>query len=1013
MLYGTARPTNNQARQAIRSATLMDEKTCLETLIKAAYFPLSFKTRVANRAKTLIEGIRSHQRGFGVDAFMAEYSLSSQEGVALMCLAEALLRIPDARTSDQLIQDLLGNADWETHQGHSDSLFVNASTWGLMMTGHLLQDTQQSNKGVLTQLAQRTGEQVIRAAITQAMKILGEMFVLGRTIEEALDRAKTGERAGYCYSYDMLGEAARTQERADQYFAAYHAAIAAAGSQATGLGPENGPGISVKLSALHPRFEFAQRERVLTEMVPKLINLAKQAKDANIGFAIDAEEAERLDLMLDVIDLISAAPSLAGWNGLGLALQSYQKRALPIIEWLSKIATRDNRQFMVRLVKGAYWDSEIKWAQVAGLKGYPVFTRKANTDVSFMACAKALAQAPDAFYPAFATHNAHTLASVLELMGDRRDFELQRLHGMGDDLYEPLMASTQNPPRVRVYAPVGSHEELLAYLVRRLLENGANTSFVNRTADKDAPIEDLIADPVETALKTVPAHHPNIPLPRDLFGSKRLNSQGIDLADPMALEALEVELANAIIPSEKTEGAPAKPLAQILEVARGAQLEWDALGGNRRAEILEGAADLFEQNRGLMLKLLIREGGKTLPDAIAELREAVDFLRYYAGQARKDFVRPLDLPGPTGELNQLALHGRGAFICISPWNFPLAIFTGQVAAALAAGNSALAKPASATPIVAKVAIDLLHQAGVPSSVLHFTPANGAAFSQALMTHPHIGGVAFTGSSKTAQSINRALADRDGPIVPLIAETGGQNAMIVDSSALPEQVTRDVLASAFQSAGQRCSALRVLFVQDDVADRQIAMIAKAMAELRVGDPALLSTDVGPMIDQDAVQTMQAHVAKMELEGTAIGQTPLPKDLPPGPYFAPIAFEIDRIDRLEGEVFGPILHVIRFAGDRLDAVVDSINGTGFGLTLSVHSRLQSTIDRVTQRAHVGNLYINRNQIGAVVGVQPFGGEGLSGTGPKAGGPRYLHRFATERTISNDTTASGGNAALLSLE
>jgi len=1013
LLYGKVRPLNDQARQAIRSATLMDEQACLERLIPEARVPPSFRQRVSERAKRLIKDIRSHQGGFGVDAFMAEYSLSSREGVALMCLAEALLRIPDAETADRLIEDLIGGNDWQTHQGHSSSVFVNASTWGLMLTGKLLSDRRENWPTALAGLVKRTGEPVIRTAITQAMKLLGEMFVLGQTIEEALSRAKAGERAGYRHSFDMLGEAARTQAHADGYFAAYHAAIEAIARQAPQGGPQKAPGVSVKLSALHPRFEFAQRERVLNEMTPRLIELAERAKAADIGLTIDAEEADRLDLTLDVIDRISASDALKGWNGLGLAVQAYQKRALPVIAWLADIAKRDGRRFMVRLVKGAYWDSEIKRAQIAGLADYPVFTRKVNTDVSFMACAKALAADAEAFYPAFATHNAHTLAFVLELMSGRTDFELQRLHGMGDDLYEPMMAARAKPPRVRIYAPVGNHNELLAYLVRRLLENGANTSFVNRLSDRDAPIESLIADPVEQAETNAPARHPKIPAPPDLFGSERRNSKGLDLTDPMALEALEIDLTNAVMPNQAPPQCDAADMENSLETARGSQPEWDALGGTERAAILHRAADLFERERGLLLKLLIAEGGKVLADAQAELREAVDFLIYYGNLAKQDFTHPQDLPGPTGETNQISLHGRGVFACISPWNFPLAIFTGQVAAALAAGNGVLAKPASATPLIAQEAVRLLHEAGAPQTVLHFTPTSGGVFSQAVLSHPHLAGVAFTGSTETAQSINRTLAGREGALAPLIAETGGQNAMIVDSSALPEQVTRDVLISAFQSAGQRCSALRVLYLQEDIAERQIEMIAGAMAELTVGDPSLLSTDIGPMIDDAAVETMRAHAAELELVGQALAETPLPETLPEGAFFAPVAYEIDRIDRLEKEIFGPILHIIRYPANRLDAVVDAINGTGFGLTLSIHSRLESTIEKIAKRARVGNLYVNRNQIGAVVGVQPFGGEGLSGTGPKAGGPRYLHRFATERTVSTDITASGGNPVLLSLD
>ncbi|MHA1153689.1 MAG: bifunctional proline dehydrogenase/L-glutamate gamma-semialdehyde dehydrogenase PutA, partial [Alphaproteobacteria bacterium] len=895
--------------------------------------------------------------------------------------------------------------------------------------------------GTLKRLVRNSGEPMIRGGITQAMRILGRQFVMGRTIEEALARARDDEKRGYRHSYDMLGEAAYTMVDAECYFEAYRAAIAAIGKAAGGGGVIAAPGISVKLSALHPRYEFAQAERARNELTPRLLELAREAKRYDIGLTVDAEEASRLDLSLDVIEAVAGDAALRGWDGFGLAVQAYQKRAPALIDWLAELAARHRRRLMLRLVKGAYWDSEIKLAQEAGLDGYPVFTRKISTDVCFLACAQRLFAAPKAFYPQFATHNAHSLAAVIELAGGSRDFEFQRLHGMGEALYDQVVRPEQTNLPVRLYAPVGSHEDLLAYLVRRLLENGANTSFVNRIVDEALPVEEIIADPVlgVDALDVIP--HPQIPLPAQLYGDTRRNSAGVDLADPsqlaplgqaMAAAAAQVWTAAPLVGGEAVEGA-AKPVLdpadtsrevgtvveatmtevdRALALARGAAPEWDGLGGAARADCLTRMADLMEVNRAELLALCLREAGKTLPDAVAELREAVDFCRYYAARARADFAGPQVLPGPTGERNEVALHGRGVFACISPWNFPLAIFTGQVAAALAAGNAVLAKPAEQTSLVAAAAVRLWHRAGVPGEVLHLLPGDGPGVGAPLVADTRTAGVAFTGSTETARAINRALAARDGPIVPLIAETGGQNAMIVDSTALPEQVVHDVLVSAFQSAGQRCSALRVLFFQDDVADKMLAMLAGAMAELVVGDPALLSTDIGPVIDAEAKALLEAHAARMAAEGRLIQRCHLGQDCERGHFFAPVAFEIDALSRLKREVFGPILHVIRYPADRLDKVIEAIDGTGYGLTLGIHSRIDSTVEYIHRHLRVGNAYVNRNMIGAVVGVQPFGGEGLSGTGPKAGGPRYLDRFATERTLSIDTTAAGGNASLMSL-
>jgi RHH-type proline utilization regulon transcriptional repressor/proline dehydrogenase/delta 1-pyrroline-5-carboxylate dehydrogenase len=923
---------------------------------------------------------------------------------------------------------------------------VNASTWALMLTGRIVRfggDETRDLGGVLRRLVAKSGEPVIRQAVMQAMRILGRQFVMGRNIEEALERAQAMEKRGYRYSYDMLGEAARTMHDADRYERAYHAAIAAIGAAAGKRGPIESPGISVKLSALHPRYEFAQRHRAMDELVPRLKGLAMAARRVDIGFTVDAEEADRLDLSLDVIEAIAADPDLAGWGGLGLAIQAYQKRCLPLIDWLANMARQHKRRLMVRLVKGAYWDSEIKWSQERGLPGYPVFTRKASTDVSYLACAKKLLADPAAFYPQFATHNAHSFAAVLEMAGNSRDFEFQRLHGMGEALYEQVVGPEKMGLAARIYAPVGSHEDLLAYLVRRLLENGANTSFVNRIVDEKAPIEELIGDPVARVRRLTAKPHPRIPLPVDLYGQGRKNARGIDLSDlnelvPLAqmMEATALERwapAAAVIGGVMRGGSPkaiTNPadrrdiVGEVIEagktevgeaLARAVRAadDWNEMPAGERAACLERAADAMEQNLHPLMAMAVREAGKTVPDALAEVREAVDFCRYYAQRARADFAEPLALPGPTGERNQIALQGRGVFACISPWNFPLAIFCGQVTAALAAGNAVIAKPAEQTPLIAAAAVRILHEAGVPADVLHLLPGDGPGVGAPLVADPRIAGVAFTGSTDTARGINQVLAARGGPIVPLIAETGGQNAMIVDSSALPEQVVRDVLISSFQSAGQRCSALRVLFVQEDIAEKLEEMLVGAMAELRVGDPALLATDVGPVIDEAAKATLEAHADRMVQEGELLHCVPLGPETAYGSFVAPRAFRIDRLERLEREVFGPILHVIRFAGDRLDQVLESINASGYGLTLGIHSRIDSTVRHIHERLRVGNAYVNRNMIGAVVGVQPFGGEGLSGTGPKAGGPRYLHRFATERTLTIDTTAAGGNASLLSLQ
>jgi RHH-type proline utilization regulon transcriptional repressor/proline dehydrogenase/delta 1-pyrroline-5-carboxylate dehydrogenase len=1031
-------------RAAIRDSCRIDETEATRRILAAAEIPVDMRDRVVDKARALVQEVRRERLGKGgIDAFLHEYALSSREGVALLCLAEALLRVPDAETVDRLIRDKIGEADWESHLGRSESIFVNASTWALMLTGRLLhaEPAEHDLHGALRRLVARSGEPLVRQAVTAAMRILGRQFVIGRTIEEAMERAREAERQGYRHSYDMLGEAARTAADAARYFAAYDHAIAVIGNSVGGRDVAEAPGISVKLSALHPRYEMAQRDRVISELAPRLLDLARHARRVGVGFTIDAEEADRLELSLDLVEILALSPDLAGWDGLGLAVQAYQKRALPLIEWLADLAGRATRRLMVRLVKGAYWDSEIKRAQERGLDGYPVYTRKVATDVSYLACVRRVLEHGTAFYPQFATHNAHTVAAVLEMAGDRRDWEFQRLHGMGEALYEQIVGPEHLDRPCRIYAPVGSHEDLLPYLVRRLLENGANTSFVNRIVDDRQPIEEIIADPIARLAQLPVKPHPRIPLPRELYGPERQNARGLDLNDPTALTALRVELAAAMRrpwraapliagieqtgraepvfdPSDRRRLVGEVVAARREDVDRAvgsavrAAAAWDRTPTGERAAILEAAADLYETRMTELMALIIREGGRIIPNALSEVREAVDYLRYYAMRARADFAGPTPLPGPAGERNEITLHGRGVFACISPWNFPLAIFTGQIAAALAAGNAVIAKPAEQTPLIAAAAVRLLLQAGIPGDVLHLLPGTGEAVGAPLVADPRVAGIAFTGSTETARRINLDLARRPGPIVSFITETGGQNAMIVDSSALPEQVVADVLASAFDSAGQRCSAARLLYLQADIADRMLAMLAGAMAELVIGDPALLATDVGPVIDAAAKEALEQHAARLARDARLVYRCALPPGTEHGTYFAPQAWEIDSAARLTGEVFGPILHVVRWQAGRLDAVLDEIAATGYGLTLGIHSRIDETVRHILARLKVGNSYVNRSMIGAVVGVQPFGGEGLSGTGPKAGGPRYLYRFATERTVSTDTTAAGGNATLLSL-
>ncbi|KMM76664.1 integrase [Xanthomonas sp. NCPPB 1128] len=1047
-------PAPQALRAAITAAWLKDEAEHVRELLEQARLPAADQAKVQALAADLVTRVRARAQDQGaIEAFMRQYDLGSEEGVLLMCVAEALLRIPDQDTADKLIRDKLGDADWKKHMGESDSILVNASTWGLMLTGKLVQIndlTRVDVSGAFKRLIGRVGEPVIRLAVRQAMKIMGHQFVMGRTIGEALTRSKKGDNANYRYSFDMLGEGALTMKDAQRYLDAYRQAIHAIGKHFAAQRQQGGgkdpvfaaPSISIKLSALYPRYEHAKRARVMAELVPGVLELAQLAKSYGIGYTVDAEEADRLELSLDIIEATFSDPSLDGWEGYGLAVQAYQKRTPYTIDFLADLARRVGRRIPVRLVKGAYWDAEIKRAQVEGHPGYPVFTRKQNTDVSYLACAKRLFAHSDALYPMFATHNAQTIAAVRAIAGGR-DYEHQKLHGMGDDLYAEVIPADRLGVPCRVYAPVGSHEDLLPYLVRRLLENGANSSFVNRITDEDVAIEELIRDPVEAVSAFASIPHPKIPLPVDLLRSQnhnRKNSMGANLANDNDLRALADQLNTALKPWHAAPLVPgaviagdALPVAnpadhrqvvghwkpadaatveKALSNAAAAYPAWNRTPAASRATILEHAADLLEARMPEFMALCVKEAGKTLPDGVAEVREAVDFLRYYAGQARAQFGAPERLPGPTGESNELQLHGRGVFVCISPWNFPLAIFLGQVAAALAAGNSVIAKPAEQTNLVGHAAVKLLHEAGVPEAVVQFLPGDGATVGAVLTRDPRVAGVAFTGSTDTARAINRALAARDAAIGVLIAETGGQNAFIADSSSLPEAVVKDAISSAFISAGQRCSAARVLFVQDDIADKVMTMLAGAMAELKVGDPGLLSTDVGPVIDADALQILTDHAARMGREARAIAVAATDDATAHGSFFAPRAYELQSLAQLQREIFGPVLHVIRWKADQLDAVIDQINATGYGLTLGVHSRIDETIERIASRVAVGNVYVNRNQIGAVVGVQPFGGQGLSGTGPKAGGPHYLLRFATEKVVTVNTTAAGGNASLLTL-
>ncbi|WP_421937158.1 bifunctional proline dehydrogenase/L-glutamate gamma-semialdehyde dehydrogenase PutA [Phenylobacterium sp.] len=1018
-----------------------DERTALAAALAAR--PLSQQDReaVQTEAEALVRAARKTANRQGVvESFLQEFSLSTREGLALMCLAEALLRTPDEQTRDKLIAEKIASADWASHAGKSDSVLVNASTWSLMLTGKLIDPDDAARAdlpGFIKKLAGRLGEPVIRRAVGAAVRIMGEQFVLGATIEKAIRRAK-GDN--FVCSFDMLGEGARTDADADRYEKAYADAILVVGRHVADQGPERGHGVSVKLSALSPRYEARQSQRVFTDLYPRIKRLAELAAGVNINLTLDAEEADRLAISLEILDWLAREPALGAWRGLGLAVQAYQKRAPQTIEAVANIARASGRRLMVRLVKGAYWDSEIKRAQVAGLEGYPVYTTKAATDVSYLVCARALLGAAPHLYGQFATHNAHTLAAV-RLMASQMGLspEFQRLHGMGEALYAAAHERYGDFP-LRVYAPVGSHEDLLPYLVRRLLENGANTSFVHALLDEKTPVDKVVVDPIAVVEAAGAGPHPRIPLPRDLYGPSRRNSGGLDLsiadvretlveavkreaaashwAGPVGAGLSAVELPTDAVVRNPANGDPvgevvfARPehIDVAFAAARKAQPAWDLRSGEGRAKVLRAMGDALETHRERLIAICVLEAGKTLADAIAEVREAADFCRYYAHLAERQFASRETLRGPVGETNQLSLHGRGVFVCISPWNFPLAIFTGQIAAALAAGNGVLAKPAEQTPLIATEAVRLFHAAGVPADLLHLLPGDGATVGAALTAHAGCDGVAFTGGTETAWAINRSLAARNGPIVPFVAETGGLNAMFVDTTALREQVIDDVLTSGFGSAGQRCSALRMLFVPDDTADLLIDGLKGAMQTLVVGDPADPRTDIGPVIDAEAKAALDAHLARLESDAKVLGRLPTPEG---GHFFAPTLAEIPDASFLAKEVFGPILHVVRYDPAKLDEAAAPLVEARYGLTLGVHSRIEAFAEDVQRTVPAGNAYVNRSMIGAVVGVQPFGGEGLSGTGPKAGGPHALLRFAVERAVSVNIAAQGGDPALLNLD
>jgi len=1032
MLFNEILKTDNVLRQNIRDNYRADENKTLQTLLPIAEISVDKKSKAWEFSRQLVINIRKNQKGKGgVDALLNEFSLSTDEGVVLMCLAEALLRVPDKATIDSLIRDKLIQGDWSSHIGNSDSLFVNASSWGLLFTGKLVNysDPKDSHVNKVNQFSLlkktvgRFGEPVIRKAVKYAMKIMGTQFVMGHKISEAISRAKETEAKGYTYSYDMLGEGARTMEDAERYFNSYLNAIEAIGQAANKQGPEKSPGISIKLSAIHPRYEFSHRQRVMDELIPKLHTLALAAMKYDIGFTVDAEEANRLDISLDVIEEVFSNPAFEGWDGFGMAVQAYQKRSLYVIEWIRALTQSLNRKMMIRLVKGAYWDSEIKDTQVEGYNDFPVFTQKASTDVSYQACAKKLLEYRDSIYPQFATHNAYTVATIIEMAENNQGFEFQRLHGMGESLYDQVLNSKSIP--CRVYAPVGKHSDLLAYLVRRLLENGANSSFVNNIVDENIPVESLLSDPVETVQQWQNVYNANIPQSIHLYQTEsvegRLNSKGIDLTDVDELSAVRDNLLNyvtqqtdRVVEQEKSLAHNTSPITNpanlndvigyvthldeqgmksAVDRAEAAFIDWSQTNVTDRAALLLKTADALETHRDELIALCIKEAGKTLADSIAEIREAVDFCRYYAARAKELF-------------SSNKVQPRGIALCISPWNFPLAIFLGQVSAAVVAGNTVIAKPAEQTSLIALRTLEIMTECGLPAGVIEPVIARGSQVGQHIVPDERIKAIMFTGSTETGNWISQKLAEREYEQVPLIAETGGQNCMIVDSTALPEQVVDDVIASGFQSAGQRCSALRVLFVQEDIADKMIHMIKGAMQELHVGDPSQLSTDVGPVIDEKAHNALTEHVSYLQNKSTlhCVCNTEHITEKQ-NYFFAPRLYEINDLSVLKKEVFGPIVHVIRYKAEQLEQVIDQINGTGFGLTMGIHTRIEERSIYLAARSKAGNVYINRNMIGAVVGVQPFGGRGLSGTGPKAGGPHYLTSLVknTAETSSTDNNIS----------
>ena len=1025
-------------RAAINQAYLADENKIVGELLAGVgtYNPVI----VSDCAKTLVNAVRAKKdQQSPIDAFLREYQLNSQEGVVLMSIAEALLRIPDSTTQDLFLQEKLTHADWQNHLRHSDSFLVNLSSQALLYSSQFEDHVLLSEKHwfpIFDKLLSRIGAPLIRTALIHAMHYLAEQFVFANTIEQAVQRSE--QKSKYRHSFDMLGEGALTTYDAERYYRSYLSAIATLSEHASYTDIYANPGISIKLSALCPRYEPVQHLRAVKSLTDKLLILAQKARAANISITVDAEESERLEMSLDIFSSVFTHPDLSGWSGFGLAVQAYQKRALPTLRWLAALAENQHKKIPLRLVKGAYWDSEIKRAQENGLSNYPVFTHKSATDLSYLACSQFILSLPDDFFPQFATHNAHTLAAVYHCGKQHPGYEFQRLHGMGEALFHEMIETQNWRKPCRIYAPVGHFHELLPYLVRRLLENGANTSFINQIDCPDISVEELIREPV--ALVKTSSNIPQIVLPGFLYGEQRLNSHGLNLADPELLQQLQQNLNN--LADKQRQASPlingrsysageqhlvynpcdnrltvgsviyADKMAIELSLSSAAQAftEWRLCPVATRAEFLLKAADLLEEHRLELVSLCIREGGRTIKDALAEVREAVDFCRYYALSALELFSAPIKLPGPTGEENLLYHYGRGVFVCISPWNFPIAIFIGQIAAALAAGNAVIAKPASQTALTAMRCVEILYLAGIPESVLQFLPANGSLIGQNILPDSRVAGVAFTGSTETARFINRQLAQHHPAIVPLIAETGGQNVMIADSSALLEQLVQDALVSAFNSAGQRCSALRVLFVQKEIADKTIVMLIGAMQELSMGDTGVYQTDIGPVIDQGALAPLNVHLEKMQQQAKLLYRLPLTDSWQYGSFFQPSLIEINSLSQLTKEVFGPVLHVIRYSASELAQVIDAVNATRYGLTLGIHSRIDANIKAIQQGVKVGNIYINRNMIGAVVGVQPFGGMGLSGTGPKAGGPDYLRRFAIEQTVTTNTTAVGGNASLL---